>query len=680
MHLSSEASKGNEIGAGRTGSPRTTALILAGIVALAVVSSYAVYAYSGNVSASIQSSSAATIRANDRSQSEEIANVLSANLNSVIANLVFISDSPSLSRQNVTAATELLRIAQNTTGILTRSYAWIDQKGNLVANSNTTIFQSFKENHLNASSRSYFVDARDSGTLYVSNAFATSTPANATVLVISFPLFGGNHTFRGVVVSTITLSALGALMGSDAATHYPGSVTVVDRNGTMMYGPPLILGKSVVDPSLLAYFTPAVRNASIQFWKSELEAIHPASINSSVAGLSTFSVYTPLNVTVPSSQSGLNKSAPVKETVGLVGLGTLVALPASQAAQIAQLQQFSTLTIGGIGSGATVGAFVVLRWNRRLGDLVIERTKELAESNEELARKSSQLDEANKELVARDETQRDFVNIAVHELRTPVQPLLIIGEILKEMSREGKVELSQADVNMIERNTKRLDRLTRTVLDVTRADSGTLKLNKEKFDLNDEVKAAIAEVGGTARQTEGSAESGLLRARSETRGRNEPANAVGSIQGPSTLGLGDAPSPFLFSPAAEPLPVDADRTRIFEVLANILRNAKNFSLGREIEVSTSKEGTDAILTVRDYGTGIDPQILPRMFTKFASRSATGIGLGLYISKKIVEAHGGEISAENCGDGRGGATVRVTIPLSPVAEVPLVNETTSEKRA
>ncbi|MEO9294888.1 MAG: ATP-binding protein [Nitrososphaera sp.] len=122
---------------------------------------------------------------------------------------------------------------------------------------------------------------------------------------------------------------------------------------------------------------------------------------------------------------------------------------------------------------------------------------------------------------------------------------------------------------------------------------------------------------------------------------------------------------FVFEPSVEPLTVQADRSKLFEVLSNLTRNAIRFS-GNEsritITLKKSEDGRDAVVQVRDCGMGIAPEIMPRLFQKFAaSPDYGGTGLGLYISRSIVEAHGGKIWAENNKDGKG-ATFTFTLPL------------------
>ena len=228
--------------------------------------------------------------------------------------------------------------------------------------------------------------------------------------------------------------------------------------------------------------------------------------------------------------------------------------------------------------------------------------------------------------------QREFINIAAHELRTPIQALLGITDLVESKvdssgsSSSEKVELSKADIEMMMRNVSRLERLSANILDASRIESKTLKLKKEFFDLNQKVLHVIDDVKMSLR-----------------RGTNDIT--------------------IISNTMIDKLEVYADKSRIFQVLSNLIRNAIKFSNeeGATITVNIGQKEGHAVVEVRDNGRGIDPQIMPTLFTKFATKSHQGIGLGLYISKSIVEAHGGMIWAENNKDGKG-ATFTFTLPI------------------
>jgi signal transduction histidine kinase len=123
----------------------------------------------------------------------------------------------------------------------------------------------------------------------------------------------------------------------------------------------------------------------------------------------------------------------------------------------------------------------------------------------------------------------------------------------------------------------------------------------------------------------------------------------------------------IFRPASnEPVVVEADKSKVFEVLSNIIRNAIKFTKEGTITIISGVIDGAAVVKVKDTGSGIDPEIMPKLFTRFASKSESGTGLGLFIAKNIVEAHGGKIWAENNSDGRG-ATFAFSLPLAKIEE-------------
>ncbi len=230
--------------------------------------------------------------------------------------------------------------------------------------------------------------------------------------------------------------------------------------------------------------------------------------------------------------------------------------------------------------------------------------------------------ELYEQLKLHDRMQREFINIASHEIRTPTQAILGFSQLL-EQNPDKKEELIQG----LRRNADRLQRLSNDILDVTRIESQNLKLIKEKVNIN-EIVNVIDDV------------------------KNQ-------IRDPYRLKIS-------FSNPRDPVYVEADRLRLYQVISNLLSNAIKFTREGTISIAAyvndnNKEEEELTIAVRDDGTGIDPTIMSRLFTKFATRSEVGTGLGLYISKNIVEAHGGRIWAENNIDGRG-ATFRFTLPL------------------
>ena len=235
--------------------------------------------------------------------------------------------------------------------------------------------------------------------------------------------------------------------------------------------------------------------------------------------------------------------------------------------------------------------------------------------------------------------QRDFINIAAHELRTPIQPILGLSQVV--IPRVGEEE--REHMRVIIRNAKRLQRLTENILDVTKIDNHSLKLQKERFNLIDLISRIVQDF------------------------RNQ-------IDNPNLLLVCQ------FEEKQEDKNdltfVHADKSRLIQVISNLLSNAIKFTKEGVISVNVEKQvkekekgirQDEVIITVRDVGVGIESNLLDRLFSKFATKSFAGTGLGLFISKSIVEAHGGRIWAENNSDGRG-ATFIFTLPLDKISEL------------
>jgi nitrogen-specific signal transduction histidine kinase len=231
------------------------------------------------------------------------------------------------------------------------------------------------------------------------------------------------------------------------------------------------------------------------------------------------------------------------------------------------------------------------------------------------------------QLKTHDKMQNEFINIASHEMKTPTQSILGYAELLEDSCKKNE------EVEAIKRNAERLQKLATNLLDATRIESQTLKLRKETVNINEK----IANV------------------------KKDFENQSPRLRTVKIL---------LAEPGENnPIYVLADRVRLYEVLANLLSNAIKFTQKGTISISTdiirsniSNNIDEVIIRIRDTGVGIHPEIQPRLFTKFVTRSDRGTGLGLFISKGIVEAHGGRIWAENNSDGKG-ATFSFTLPLS-----------------
>jgi signal transduction histidine kinase len=279
----------------------------------------------------------------------------------------------------------------------------------------------------------------------------------------------------------------------------------------------------------------------------------------------------------------------------------------------------------------------------------IQYNAELREINQRLKGSNERLKEGEElirvqyeKLKESDNMKNEFINIAAHELRTPIQPILGLTEILRSKIKEPE---QQELLDVTIRNARRLQRLTEDILDVTKIESKSLNLNKEVFNLDDIITNTIDDI---------------------------VANIAKKSQHANLIKLAYQPRDIF---------IEADKARITQVIFNILNNAVKFTEAK-VDVRGEEKGrgiiniyaekvddVQAIVSIKDTGIGIDPGIMPRLFEKFASKSFSGTGLGLYICKSIVEAHGGSIWAENNLDGKdgkggaGGAIFTFSLPIA-----------------
>jgi two-component system, OmpR family, sensor histidine kinase VicK len=257
------------------------------------------------------------------------------------------------------------------------------------------------------------------------------------------------------------------------------------------------------------------------------------------------------------------------------------------------------------------------------------------------------------QLKRHDKMQKEFINIAAHELRNPIQPIIALSEVLRSRTRNTD---EHEFLDAIIRSAKRLQQLTENILNVAQIENHSLKLNKERFNL-------IVLIVNILKDYKNQLEKG----KDNNQGNGK---AIGNVKLLYTNGHGkgyDGNEDLIF--------VEADPGRIAQVISNLLNNAIKFTkvdLGEDAEDKTitiivhNKDNNSVVVRVEDTGRGIDPEIFPKLFSKFTTNSDSGTGLGLFISKNIVEAHGGIIWAENNNDVFGkrtrGASFCFTIPI------------------
>ncbi len=251
-----------------------------------------------------------------------------------------------------------------------------------------------------------------------------------------------------------------------------------------------------------------------------------------------------------------------------------------------------------------------------------------------------EIKESNEKLKNNDKMQKEFINTAAHELRTPLQPIISLSQLLKDKIKDKE---QKGLLDIIIKNAKRLKGLTEDILDVTKIEGDKLNLNKSAFDIVYLLQSLIKEF------EHGVEDDKKIKFEMQL---NIDSNTI----------------------------VFADRNRISQVISNLIDNSIKFMAMKDEKglisiyvektkiISKENENSNSftdevIISIKDNGKGVDSEIFPRLFTKFASNSFQGTGLGLFIAKNIVEAHAGKIWAKNNEDGESGATFFFSLPLA-----------------
>ncbi len=289
-------------------------------------------------------------------------------------------------------------------------------------------------------------------------------------------------------------------------------------------------------------------------------------------------------------------------------------------------------------SGLAKSDYSLLMANEELAktnERFVKVNKELASVNKELARINEQIKDHNMK-------QKDFIQIASHELRTPAQSILGFIDLLLS-NPQSKFEYGEP----IMRNAKRLQKTISDILYISKIDNDMLMPNNEKFNLTETVLEVVED------------------ARNQIIHEDKSVNI---IYDPMSLKTAEREKD-------KDVIIEGDRERIAQVVSNILDNAVRFVKEGAVTISIDTNSTitsdmgnvgdtlkKVTISIKDSGKGIDPAILTKLFSKFTFKDGTGgTGLGLYICKNIVEAHGGHIWAESNKDGKG-STFRFSLPM------------------
>jgi signal transduction histidine kinase len=576
------------------------------------------YQHSSLISNNIVNIASEELRSQARIQAHDLSQILANRLESITPLLQTLADSPALQNNEFRRAQTIIDFRKNYTDDLTDFYMWLDKDGKIVwiSNINSTAYQRYKGFDL--SYRPYFTVPKNINTAYYSSIIESNDKIPR--LYISYPILskqGSEYkntnltktgTFKGVVVTAIRIDMLGNLLKNQLFPEFVSNLVLMDKNGTILYSSNNSdIGKNAVGDKFQSRVSilgsPKSRNPLNELFRASLQGKTGSSVDIFAQNRMNTIAYQPVNVG------------------GDRFLNLFISVPHNFASDVGDAinsqKNFSILIVIIIGSLAIGIAYLVLTWNRRLKTIVNTRTAEVKKANKQLV-------SAYEQLKGHDKMQRDFINIAAHELRTPIQPILTLTDALRSKIKDTE---KNEILDVILRNARRLQRLTEDILDVTKIESRTLELHKERFNLKDILSNLIQD----------------YRSQIEKKDNNEQNLKI------------------LYEPGNDNVFINADKIRITQVISNLINNSLKFTKLGKISITSKNNYSYVIVSVKDTGIGIDPEIMPKLFSKFATKSFSGTGLGLFISKAIVEAHDGKIWAENNYDGKG-ATFSFSLPF------------------
>ncbi|MFZ0627868.1 MAG: sensor histidine kinase, partial [Nitrososphaeraceae archaeon] len=539
-------------------------------------------------------------------------------LDLVTVNLEILSSSQELVDQRVELGKNLLNTAQKTTSNVVDFYSWVDRNGTSIwssPNVNDTMDEKFKV--FSTAAQAYFEKIKDTQVPSYSNKIKL-TDGQSGILIL-YPIIDTrnktitqnktNEVFKGAILAGISSETLDNFLQGQISPLSSANLSLVDSSGMMILtGIPKLVDANVFDKKFDSSIGRSVYDNNRE--KNIINVFRSAVLNPRVG--STDVISNGKDVTVSYSPVISN---------GIHYFTILLILPHTLASSlddlVVQQRNFAILGMIIIISSAIGIFFVITYWNKGLRKVVYIQTKELQETT--------------KKLTYHDKLQKEFIDIAAHEFRTPIQSVLGYSEMI-----HANLKNFDQYFDKIIRNAKRLEKLTEDVLDVSRIEGKNLQLSKSYFDLNQTIKQVIEDH------------------------QKEALNKEVQIIFDSKKNI--------------PATVYADEARLQQVIDNLLSNAINFTQNGTIMITAYRAQVDTkgeidesdrestVVEIRDTGTGINSEMLPRLFDKFATRSMSGTGLGLYISKSIVDSHDGKIWAYNNKDGKG-ATFTFTLPIN-----------------
>jgi signal transduction histidine kinase len=588
-----------------------SAIVLAGIVF-----SYLTYQYYERNSAEVQKIAVEHIQNSTLIKVTDLSHLLRNQLDLVTVNLESLASSNELGEQRLDLGKILLNSAQKTTANVVDFYDWVDSNGTSIwSSANSNEISKNKFNEFSAATSAYFSKVKDTQVPTYSNTLKFSDGQSGILIV--YPIIDSknrtanvnstNEQFKGAILAGISSNTLNQYLGSQISPLSSANISLVDSSGKItLTGIAQLTDANVFDKK----FSPLTEKYGINKNVKSITQVFRSAVSNHKTGTTDLT----------SGGKDLTLSyAPVVSN-GIYYFTIILIFPHSLVSSldnlVVQQRNFAVAAMLIIVLGSVGIFFVITYWNKGLRKVVYIQTK--------------QLQETTKKLTYHDKLQKEFIDIAAHEFRTPIQSVLGYSEMIH-------TNLKNFDqyFDKIIRNARRLEKLTEDILDVSKIEGNVLQLSKSHFDLNYTIQQLVEDHQKEAAEK----------------------NVKVILNFKKNI----------------PTTVYADEPRLQQVINNLLSNSIHFTNNGSVLITVYKAQVDTnvenerqdeesiVVEIKDSGSGINAEMLPRLFEKFATRSGSGTGLGLYISKSIIDSHGGKIWAYNNKDGVG-ATFTFTLPV------------------
>ena len=598
---------------------RRITIMISAIVLAGITFSFLTYQYYLKNSAEVQKIAVEHIQNSTLIKVSDLSHLLRNKLDLVTVNLQLLASSNELSEQNLELGKILVNSAQKTTANVVDFYNWVDSNGTSIwSSANTDNITNMKFKEFSAASNIYFSKVKDTQVPTYSNTLKFTNDQSGILII--YPIFDTqnrttnidrtNEQFKGAIFAGITSNTLNQFLGSQISPLSSANISLVDSSGVMtVTGIAQLTDANVFDKKFSSLTEQFGTRKNV---KSIIDVFRSTVSNPKTGTTDVISGGKYLTLSyAPVVSNGIHYF-----TIILILSHSLIS---SLEDLVVQQRNFAIAAMLIIVLSSVGIFFVITYWNKGLRKVVYIQTKELQETT--------------KKLTYHDKLQKEFIDIAAHEFRTPIQSVLGYSEMI-----HANLKNFDQYFDKIIRNARRLEKLTEDILDVSRIEGNNLQLSKSNFDLNHAIQQLIEDH------------------------QKEAADKNVKV--------------ILDFKKNVPTTIYADEARLQQVFNNLLSNAINFTNNGTVMITAYKAQVDTnvemghqdeesiVIEIKDTGSGINPEMLPRLFEKFATKSGSGTGLGLYISKSIVDSHGGKIWAHNNKDGIG-ATFTFAIPIHQI---------------